>query len=75
MECEGGSLSCLPAGSLAARGLAVRSYVLASWGVCQQYTGIVRDDVVRAYAFEATVQSAVKALIARGYTGGQVMTK
>jgi hypothetical protein len=51
-----------------------RSYVVASWGVCQQSKWFATTSWADT-PFEATVQSAVKALIARGYTGGQVMTK
>src|SRR5579864_1352006 len=51
-----------------------RSYVVASWGVCQQ-SRLFATTSWASTPFEATVQSAVKALIARGYTGGQVMTK
>src|SRR5579872_1798 len=51
-----------------------RSYVVASWGVCQQ-PRLFATTSWASTPFEATVQSAVKALIARGYTGGQVMTK
>jgi hypothetical protein len=54
--------------------LAFKSYIVASWSVCQK-SSLFAMTLSAGTPFAATVPCAVKALIATEYTGGQVMTK